>query len=236
MKVIRKILKALSSIIFAFLVVLIVLIVSYVIRISYLTSKGRISDIKINFYTILTQSMWPNIKAGDIIITYKNSDGVYREGDVITFVSSNNSSSGITITHRIAQVYNEDGNMFYQTKGDNNNTADNGRVPSKNVLGKVIVKIPKAGYIQRFLVTKTGWVIVIVLPCMGIIIHDVIKMIRKKGKKNDKNNGNDSKNKKLTLDKNDAIDSSSDSLAKEEERKIIDYDNSAKPSSLDNDK
>ena len=88
MKLVRTIFKTISSVIFAFLMLIVIVIIIYVARISYLSSNGRINESKINFYTILTQSMWPNIKAGDIIVTYKTDNNVYEEGDVITFVSN----------------------------------------------------------------------------------------------------------------------------------------------------
>lgn len=178
MKIINKILKIISTIVFAFLCLLVILILVYVGRIAYLTSQNRIGEIRINLYTILTQSMHPKIKAGDIIVTYRNDDNKYKKGDVITFVSSSEVTGGVTITHRIKKVVKQDGILFYETKGDNNNAADASYVPASNVFGKVIVTIPKMGTLQQFLVTKTGWVVAIVLPSLAIIIYDILKMFK----------------------------------------------------------
>lgn len=41
-----------------------------------------------------------------------------------------------------------------------------------------MIKIPKAGYIQQFLVSKTGWIAVVILPCLGVVIYDILKLIR----------------------------------------------------------
>ena len=180
--ILNKIFKIFSTIIFAILVLIIIAIVFYVIRINYLASHDRLGEIKTNFYTILTQSMHPNIKAGDIVVTYRNDDNVYKEKDVITFVSRANGN--INITHRIQEVYNDHGKYSYKTKGDNNNTADNEIIESDYVLGKVVFKIPKAGFVQQFLVSKTGWIIAIVLPSLGIIIYDILKLVKKAYGKN----------------------------------------------------
>ena len=181
MKLVRTIFKTISSVIFAFLMLII-----YVARISYLSSNGRINESKINFYTILTQSMWPNIKAGDIIVTYKTDNNVYEEGDIITFVSNDVANVGITITHRIDRVYFEDSKILYRTKGDNNNVADSKGVEPSNVIGKVVMKIPKAGYIQQFLVTKTGWIVAVVVPCFGVLVYDLVRMFKRMMKKKSK--------------------------------------------------
>ena len=177
--IIKRILKLISSAIFAFLVLLIILILVYIIRVRFLAGSDRLGEVKTNFYTILTQSMYPTIKAGDIVITYKEDENKYNVGDVITFVSSNN--GGITITHRVKEVYEVNGEYSYKTKGDNNNTADNEIIKSQSVLGKVVFKIPKAGYIQQFLSSKFGWIVAIVLPALAIIISDIVKLFRSIG-------------------------------------------------------
>ena len=174
--VINRILKIISSAVFVVLILLIALIVIYIVRVNFLASNDKLGDVKINFYTILTQSMYPTIKAGDIVITYKEDNNKYNVGDVITFISDKN--GGITVTHRVQEIFNVNNSYSYRTKGDNNNTADSEVIGGDNVLGKVLIKIPKAGYIQQFLVSKTGWIAVVILPCLGIVIYDILKLIR----------------------------------------------------------
>ena len=38
--------------------------------------------------------------------------------------------------------------------------------------------IPKIGYIQTFLATSSGWIIAGVIPCVGIIVADVVKLVK----------------------------------------------------------
>lgn len=181
--IINRIMKIISSAIFVILVLLIILIVLYIVRVNFLASNDKLGEVKINFYTILTQSMYPTIKAGDIVITYKEDNNKYNEGDVITFISDQN--GGITVTHRIKEVFNVNDSYSYRTKGDNNNAPDNEIISGDNVLGKVIIKIPKAGFIQQFLVSKTGWIVAVILPCLGIVIYDILKLFKftaRKGK------------------------------------------------------
>ena len=171
-----RILKIISSAIFVVLVLIIALLVLYIVRVNFLANNDRLGDVKINFYTILTQSMYPNIKAGDVVITYKNEDNHYDSGDVITFISRAN--GGITVTHRVTEVFVGDGSYSYRTKGDNNNAEDTELINSSDVLGKVVVKIPWVGYIQQFMVSRTGWIVAVLLPCMGIVIYDILKLFR----------------------------------------------------------
>lgn len=174
-QVLNRILKIISSTIFTLLILIIVVIVFYIVRVNFLASNDKLGEVKINMYTILTQSMYPTIKAGDVIVTYKEDGNKYNKGDVITFTSPKN--GGITITHRIVEVSSLNGEYSYKTKGDNNNTEDSELINGSNVLGRVIFKVPKAGYVQQFLVTKTGWIVAVILPAMGIVIYDILKVV-----------------------------------------------------------
>lgn len=187
MNILKKIAKVISNIIFYILLIIILILLVYVIFIHVYKKQGRIGEVPINFYTILTTSMVPYIQAGDIIITYKDKNDLYEAGDVITFVSESSMSKGITITHRIKRKDVVNGIYYYYTQGDANNTEDSAPVSSSNVVGKVILIIPKAGYIQTFVSSKFGWLVVVVLPCLSIIIYDVIKIIEKmvKGRQKD---------------------------------------------------
>ena len=51
-------------------------------------------------------------------------------------------------------------------------------VPEKNIYGKVILKIPKLGYLQEFLASDGGWIIVILIPCLTVISYDTVKLIK----------------------------------------------------------
>lgn len=146
-----------------------------------MTKTGRLGDVRLNIYTILTQSMYPTIEAGDVVITYKDVHDKYNKGDIITFVSEAN--GGLTITHRVTQVYNVNGEYSYQTKGDNNNTVDSSIVKGSDVLGQVRVRVPKVGYAQQFMSTKTGFIAVILIPCLGIVIYDILKVVKAAARK-----------------------------------------------------
>ena len=58
----QKILKVISSIIFVVLIIIIVLFAVYILGVKYLEKENRLDEVPINFYTILTQSMYPKIK------------------------------------------------------------------------------------------------------------------------------------------------------------------------------
>ena len=142
--------------------------------------KGDYSAPTYNAYVVLTGSMLPQIQVKDVVVTKKTKPTDLKEGDVITFASADTRFLGTIITHRIIKKnYDAQTKSYtFQTKGDNNNVADSALVPQNNIYGRVILKIPKLGYLQEFLATDGGWIIVILIPCLAVLSYDIVKIAK----------------------------------------------------------
>lgn len=186
---IKIVLGVLSYAMFIFLLLIGITLLIYVADIKIRESKGDYTPPKYNAYVVLTGSMLPEIKVYDVVITKKATVSELKEGDIITFASSDSRFAGTIITHRIIKKnYDAENNKYtFQTKGDNNNVADSALVEENNIYGKVILKIPKLGYLQEFLATDGGWIIVVLIPCLAVVSYDIVKITkglkRKKYKK-----------------------------------------------------
>ena len=139
-------------------------------------------------YVIVSGSMEPSIKVNDAIVIKRADSTEIEVGDVVTYRSLDPSYYGIMITHRVIGIASEDGETKYITKGDANQTRDRSLVAKEQIYGEVIMRIPKLGYLQYFLATAYGWIIAVVVPCVGIIIYDILKLIKtiKNNSRNDK--------------------------------------------------
>lgn len=130
-------------------------------------------------YTIISPSMEPNVSVYDVIIAVDTDISKIKVGDVITFISDWDVTFGLTITHRVVAISKtESGEYRLTTKGDNNGNPDGGFVTEKNLVGKVVGRIPQLGRLQFFLATKMGWFFVVFIPALIIIIVDMIKIFR----------------------------------------------------------
>jgi len=131
-------------------------------------------------YTIISGSMEPNIHVYDVVVALEPQDlSSIKVGDVITFISSWDLNYGTTVTHRVVDVAKTaSGEYQFSTKGDNNQSADGAVVTKDNLIGKVILRIPQLGRLQFFIATKMGWFIVVFIPALGIIIMDLIKILK----------------------------------------------------------
>ena len=157
----------------------------YVADIKIRAAKGDYSAPAFNAYVVLSGSMLPEIAIKDIVVTKKVPAEELEVGDIITFIAPDSRYGGISITHRILDKYYDEaiGSYTYRTKGDNNNVADSSLVPNNNILGKVILKIPKLGYIQDLLSSKGGLIFVVLIPCLAILSYDIMKILKKVGQK-----------------------------------------------------
>ena len=186
---IKFILGVLSYAIFIWLLLIGITLLIYVLDIKVRSAKGDNSPPKYNAFVVLTGSMLPDIQVYDVVVTKKVAAKTLEEGDVITFASSDSRFLNTIITHRIIKKnYDKETNAYtFQTKGDNKNVADSALVNSNNIYGKVIIKIPKLGYLQEFLTTDGGWIMVILLPCLVVISYDIVKLAKSLKKKKYKN-------------------------------------------------
>lgn len=118
--------------------------------------------------SILSGSMEPVFYTGSIIFEKPvNPNTVLLPGDIVTFKVEN----GVLITHRIIKVIEKKDEIFYRTKGDNNNGADIDLVASSQITGKYLgLTIPLLGYIQHFIYSKLGILAFIILPGLMLLI------------------------------------------------------------------
>ena len=102
----------------------------------------------------------------------KQSD--YIVGDIVMY-----QTGGTPVTHRIISE-NEKG---YRTKGDANNTDDGTDIPKEDVVGKVVLVIPKIGAAIRLVRTPIGMLSLFVAIILITELPNLIGYIRRKGKK-----------------------------------------------------
>lgn len=191
---IQKIYHLLSKIILYFLIftliIIMVLFALYFIDIHHNIKSGIKRRPLFGAYIIISPSMVPTINVEDAILIQRKEENELKVGDIITFLSTDPRYSGLTITHRIVGIEkSKKGDFYFRTKGDNNNAEDSTLVSYKNICGKVIFKIPKIGYFQQILTNVYGWLFLIIIPCITLVIYDVIKLFKsiKFSKTNNKN-------------------------------------------------
>jgi len=177
-------LRALSILVIIAIILTGSFLIYYFVSIKIYEAKGDNYKPPIALYTIISKSMVPNINVYDVVVDKKvNNIEEIKDNDVITFISKSPMSYNYIVTHRVIDVIETEYGKAFITKGDNNKIADEAMVYEDQILGKMLFKIPKLGKIQTFLAYKGGWVIVVIIPAIGIIVADIVKIAERKIKK-----------------------------------------------------
>ena len=135
---------------------------------------------------VLSDSMYPDIKSGDIIICKEIDPKDIKVDDVISFYDPEGNGTSV-VTHKVIEIIGEGDSLSFRTKGINNNTEDRLAVPASKVIAKYTnVRIPVAGNIAIFMQTTAGLIICVILPIILFVGYDVIRR-----KKYEQNRGDD---------------------------------------------
>ena len=129
---------------------------------------------------VLTDSMYPVIESGDLIICQTAEADEIKVGDVISFYDPMGNGTSV-VTHRVLEIKTDGGEITFRTKGDNNNTEDQVPVKAEDLIGIYQSRIPKVGHVAMFMQTTPGLIVCVVLPIVLLVGYDMLR--RKKYEK-----------------------------------------------------
>lgn len=206
----RHLMSYLSTIFSWALFVLLMLLASFLLFyfVNVKIINRGVRNTPLSIYTIMSGSMIPTINVDDVIINVKIDDPKdVQIGDIITFISTNPLTKDVTITHRVEDVQIINGEYQFTTKGDNNKSKDSTPALWSKVIGRAVIKIPGVGKLQKFVASRFGWLLVVIVPALYIIIKDILKIFQIKNamKSADEENVRLRKKEDDNLENNDII-------------------------------
>ena len=125
---------------------------------------------------VLTDSMYPEIKGGDLIICKTIDPDSVEVEDVVSFYDPEGSGTSI-VTHKVVEIIdNEDGTRSFRTRGINNNTEDRILVHEDKVVAEYTgIRIGNAGHVAMFMQSTSGLIVCVILPIILFVGYDVIR-------------------------------------------------------------
>lgn len=176
----KKVGKIIGNILFYLVLISMILICFTMLRAKKMEVQPSVMGHK--FYTVLTGSMSPTIEPGDLVIVKETPANEIKEGDIITFASSQ--SDNIT-THRVKQVIKED-EIKFVTKGDANNVEDPNLVSEQLLVGRVVKHIGGLGSKMQYMQKNLNKIIIAIIV-IAVGLTGVSVMVRKINKDDDRN-------------------------------------------------
>jgi hypothetical protein len=93
---------------------------------------------------------------GDIMVITGAKAEKIKIGDVIVYWGD----EPVPIIHRVIEISNESGQLYFRTKGDNNPTLNYNeyKIDSRLVIGKAVLRIPYLGWVKIGFVRLLAWI------------------------------------------------------------------------------
>lgn len=163
LKIIRAIWEVIRTLLTIFLLIFLALILTQRI------SNNKIAIAGCRIFNVVTESMVPDYKVGDTILTITTDPSQIKVGDDITYLGAEESFKDRIVTHRVISVEkNEDGLYIFQTKGIANDVVDP-KINQTQIFGKVVYKLKSISYINGIIGNLYGMYFAIFLP-LGILM------------------------------------------------------------------
>jgi signal peptidase len=118
-------------------------------------------------------SMEPTISIGSAVVLEPVDPGSIRVGEVVSLRSG---PAQAIFTHRVTRVVDRDGAIWIETKGDANAEPDPSITAATQVVGRVTVTIPGAGYLIALLSTPRGLMFVVSLGLVLLLVGWLIEV------------------------------------------------------------
>ena len=170
----------------------------FIVMLSVLTSGSKDGAPRMfmgySYFTVLTSSMQDEIPRGSFILVRETDPQELNAGDNITYMRD----ASTTVTHKIIDIYENyqnSGARGFQTKGVNNINPDKDIVYEANVVGKVILVLPRVGAIISSLKENIYIVFIIFGLCVALSFL-LRRLFVESSKGNPENSGKYGKNSK----------------------------------------
>ncbi|WP_165051070.1 MULTISPECIES: signal peptidase I [unclassified Adlercreutzia] len=123
---------------------------------------------------VLTDSMYPEIQSGDLIICHAVEPEEVQVGDTIAFFDPAGNGTSI-VSHSVTEVVKGEGGVSWITRGIANNADDATPVPADKLVGVYQMRLPGLGNVVMFMQTPAGLVLCVVCPIILLVGWDVFR-------------------------------------------------------------
>lgn len=186
----NKTLRIIGNILYYVLVVLVLLILAVVILQRVTNNNASIGGIRI--FNIVTESMVPEYKVGDILVSKSIEPSEIEVGDDLVYLGEKGSFQGKIVTHRVIEIEQQDGEYKFHTKGIAN-TEEDPVVSENQVYGIIIYKAHILSFISKIINNLYGFYFLIFVPLTVLIIVKFIKIRKEKDDEDEDENEEETK-------------------------------------------
>ncbi|MGM9850007.1 MAG: signal peptidase I [Bacilli bacterium] len=145
-------------------------------------SNNKLSIFNYRMFTVISGSMEPKYKIGDVLLAKEIAPEKIKVGDIISYLGNVNSFKDKVVTHQVVGIDKIDGKYYFHTKGLANLVEDP-LVSADQLYGKVIYKSVIISLIYKIVSTNVGFYLFIIIPILYIISSEIISTLLDKEEK-----------------------------------------------------
>lgn len=155
-----------------------VLLIIFVILVQRIFNN-RVSIGSFRMFTVVTGSMEPVYKVGDVVISKEVDPSTIKKDDDIVYLGEKDDFKDKIVTHRVIDIENRNGEYYFTTKGVANEYSDP-VISSNQVYGKAVYKPVILSFLSGVLNTKLGFYLLIFVPIAFLIFLEILDYIKRK--------------------------------------------------------
>ena len=166
-------------------VLLIIVLIGFVFSVCLQRfSNNKLSIFNFRMFTVVTGSMEPRYKVGDVLIAQEVDPSSIEVGDTISYLGKSGSFRDKVITHEVVniEIDGTSGKRTFHTKGLTN-VVEDPIVSEEQLYGKVIHRCFVISLIYKIVSTSIGFYLFIIVPILYIIISEIISTLLDKEEK-----------------------------------------------------
>ena len=170
MKLFLKIIKGILTL---FLIIFLLLVIFQKI------TKNQLALGNIFIFEVASESMVPDYEIGDVIVVKKVDASTLNIGDDITYLGKESNLRGLTITHRIINKREDNGEYYFVTKGIANPIEDP-EISSSDIYGKVIYHTILFSFVGRLMTNMVVYYLLFIAVGVSFAYEVVSSFIERK--------------------------------------------------------
>lgn len=146
-------------------------------------SSNKISFFKYRMFTVVSGSMDPTYKVGDVLLSKEMDIDDIKVGDVVSYLGKAGDFKDKVVTHEVIEIEtDQEGNKIFHTKGVANMIEDP-VITGEQIYGVVKHKMFLLSLISRVVSTKYGFLIFIIVPIFYIVGSEILEAMLAKEEK-----------------------------------------------------
>ena len=146
-------------------------------------SNNRISIFNFRLFTVISGSMEPKYKIGDVLVAVETDPKNIKVGDAISYLGTRGSFKDKVITHEVIKIEKDkQGKRYFHAKGLANAIEDP-IVEENQLYGVVKYKVKTLSLIYKVVGTPIGFIIFVVVPILYTIGSEMLTSLLEKEEK-----------------------------------------------------